>query len=268
MLGSMAHTALPPIASLHLVQGRTPAGVSATDRVLSRCKSARVGVCQARSSQICCASSSAPHGDASASLYAEETASGQRYLEAVITGFEPSTGVLSLLCTARCAGLPPQSREFPLLLDAAAAAAVSAALQAHGLPPSLAALPDLHTKDVRLLYVNSLDAPTPGSGTLFIYDLVTETKSRVDASFDEVLSMCIRFQQPLLLERAAILKANGAALAQRVQSMPGGAAEAATVASLAEAFGKVPDVHTDAQLPAMLAALGALYPPRPAGGAA
>ena len=261
----MALTALPPIASLHLVPGRTPAGVRATARVLSRRGITRVGICQAWSSQICCTSSTAPHGDASASLYAEETASGQRYLEAVITGFEPSTGVLSLLCTARCAGLPPQSREFPLLLDAAAAAAVSAALQAHGLPPSLAALPDLHTKDVRLLYVNSLDAPTPGSGTLFIYDLVTETKSRVDASFDEVLSMCIRFQQPLLLERAAILTANGAALARRVQSMPGGAPDAATVASLAEAFGKAPD---DAQLPAMLAALGALYPSRPAGGAA
>jgi hypothetical protein len=261
----MALTALPPIASPHL----RPSGVCATARrhvrVFSGCVSAR----QARSSQICCTSSTAPQGDAAASLYAEETASGQRYLEAVITGFEPSTGVLSLLCTARCAALPPQSREFPLLLDAAAAAAVSAALQAHGLPPSLAALQDLHTKDVRLLYVNSLDAPTPGSGTLFIYDLVTETKSRVDASFDEVLSMCIRFQQPVLVHRNAILKANGAALAKRVQSMPGGAADAPTVASLAEAFGKARDAHTDdAQLPAMLAALGALYPSRPAGSAA
>lgn len=198
-------------------------------------------------------------------MYAEETAGGQRYLEAVITGFQPSTGVLSLLCTARCAGLPPHSREFPLLLDTAAAAAVSEALQAHGLPPSLAAVPDLHTKDVRLLYVNTLDAPAPGSGALFIHDLVTETKSRVDASFDEVLAMCIKFQQPLLVERAAVLKANGAALARRVQA--GGGAEAATVASLAEAFAKAPDAATDAQLPALLAALGALYPSRPAGGA-
>ncbi len=47
-----------------------------------------------------------------ASLYAEEAPSGQRYFEAVVTCFErqPGGGVVGLLCTERCAGLPAEAR--------------------------------------------------------------------------------------------------------------------------------------------------------------
>lgn len=205
------------------------------------------------------------------SVFAEETPSGQCYFEAVITGFEPTTGVVSLLCTARCAGLPAAAREFPLLLDASASASVSAALQAPGLPRALAAVEDLHTKDVRLLYIDSVDADAPRSGALFVFDLVTQTKARVEATCAEVMSMCIKFQQPLLLERSALVNASAAGLARRLQAMPVDAAAAAAraeVKALADAFAAAAQSQTpDVDFPRLLAALGGLYPTQSPGSA-
>jgi hypothetical protein len=240
----------------------------------SGCKGLTAALRDARYSRICrfarsespyrlpVSCSSAP-GTGAASVFAEET-SDERYFEAAIIGFEPSTGVLSLTASARCAGLPSSSREFPLLLDNAAAAAVSKALQASGLPRALAAVEDLHQKDVRLLYVNSTESDTPSSGKLLVFDLVTQSKPQVvEATFSDVISMCIRFQQPLLLSESALVKASAAGLAKRLHTMPADTTEDARAAmkALVDAFSCSLDAASYIQL---LPALNAAVPSTPA----
>lgn len=129
-----------------------------------------------------------------------------RCLELVVTGFELSGarggGVLSFLCTPACADVPSDGRELVLLLPPALAGALSSATRAlSALPPSLLDVPDLHMKDIRLLFVDDAE-----SGSFYLHDLASGAGERWPAPVSEVLAAAIRHQQPVLVAERAVVE--------------------------------------------------------------
>jgi len=134
-----------------------------------------------------------------------------QYLEVVITARQATSrggAVLSLRATA-ASPLPPAAAAFPLCLSAAAATALAGG--AAGLPPSLAALEDAHTKDVRLFYVDSC-TPGPASGAFLVLDLVSGLATRVPACCSEVLALALAHGEPVRLAARALVAATAAGL--------------------------------------------------------
>lgn len=176
-----------------------------------------------------------------------------QYLEVVITARQASAhgAVLALRATA-ASPLPPPASAFPLCLSAAAAAALTATTA--GLPPSLAALEDAHTKDVRLFYVDSC-TPGPASGSFLVLDLVTGVASRVPACCSEVLSLALAHGEPVRLATRALVAATAAGLC--ASGAPAGEAAAGRWLAMAAA-GRV-----EAELPELLAQLAALQEAQP-----
>ena len=139
---------------------------------------------------------------------------GEAYLDAVVTSFEwptsaDSHGLLNLLSSAP--GLAPDACALPLLLPPSVVAAMRAAVQASALPAALSGVEELHMKDVRGLYVNSLEA-AEGGAEFRVHDLAGGSVQWVPAGVADVLGMAIRLHQPVQLARSAVLEAYAAVL--------------------------------------------------------
>lgn len=144
------------------------------------------------------------------------------YVDVVVTSVDwPAPGQshaqLHLLCAAP--GLAPDVRQLPLLLPAPLANATQVASESAALPQTLAAVEELHMKEVRGLVVSSWDAE---GGSFLVRSLVGGEAQWLSGSAAEVLGLAVRLHQPLLLSRAALLAAHLVVLPALVDVAEGG----------------------------------------------
>jgi hypothetical protein len=124
------------------------------------------------------------------------------------------------------------------------------------------------------MYIHSFDdSPGAPSGSFYVHDLFTERGEQVDATYAQVLGMCVRFGEPFFLERRALLSMNARCLAAFAAEARDGAASAGVNAASVEAdaasLEALAAAHTcalgdasDSGLSELLAALRTLYSSR------
>lgn len=143
--------------------------------------------------------------------YAEVREDGkQKFFEVLVTSIHnlDHGSIVGLLCLpsnhgAYLAGF----REFPLFLNSLAAKPLQVAIEKGGLPHALEVLERLHEHDLRRIYVVGLDDAKAG-GEFLLVDERTGAEITARSTFPQALGVAVRYRQPFLLERGAILASN------------------------------------------------------------
>ncbi|GAQ82520.1 hypothetical protein KFL_001140080 [Klebsormidium nitens] len=144
--------------------------------------------------------------------YAEKRdgGAGGRFFEVLMTSMHNVDNgcILGLLCTGNNRGPWLEGlREFPLFLNKLGADALQQALDKGGLPHALESLERMQDHDLQKIWVTAFDDERRG-GEFSLLDERTGERKQLTSTFPQALGVAIRYREPFLLERDALLSAN------------------------------------------------------------